>query len=153
MAPEPTQVDLLFNSWRLCNDRRLFGQSALVSGTHLGSITWFLLLWDSFEFADVVRPLWLEDWSGQIFFPLITSGADLQKTAFTAPPLLWAWVVWLTAAVGLLAYWLFPSNGFICRSMLGTEIAIREIEHIELLFRKVACPAYLSHSRDILDRG
>jgi hypothetical protein len=41
MAPESTQVDLLFKSSKICNDRRFFGQSVLVSGTHLGPMTRF----------------------------------------------------------------------------------------------------------------
>jgi hypothetical protein len=35
------------------------GQSAMVSSTHLGPKTRFLLLWNSCGFVDVRRPLWL----------------------------------------------------------------------------------------------
>jgi hypothetical protein len=47
----------------LCYDRRSVGQSVLVSGTHLGPKTTFLLLSDICGFVDVGRPLWREDGS------------------------------------------------------------------------------------------
>jgi hypothetical protein len=41
-------------------DRRSVGQSVLVSSTHLGLMTRFLLLSDNCGFVDVGRPLWRE---------------------------------------------------------------------------------------------
>jgi hypothetical protein len=46
---------------KLCYDRRSVGQSVLVSSTHLGLTTKFLLLLDSCGFLDVGRSLWLEN--------------------------------------------------------------------------------------------
>jgi hypothetical protein len=48
---------------KLCYDRRSVGQSILVSGTHLGPKTRFLLLSDSCVFVDAGYPLWREDGS------------------------------------------------------------------------------------------
>jgi hypothetical protein len=45
----------------LCYDQRSVGQSALVSRTHLGLTTRFLLLPDSCGFVDVGRSLWREN--------------------------------------------------------------------------------------------
>jgi hypothetical protein len=47
----------------LCYDRRSVGQSILVSSTHLGLTTRFLLLSDSCGFVDVGRSLWRENGS------------------------------------------------------------------------------------------
>jgi hypothetical protein len=49
--------------WVLYYDRRSVGQSVLVSSTHLGLTTRFLLLSDSCGFVDVGRSLWREDGS------------------------------------------------------------------------------------------
>jgi hypothetical protein len=46
---------------KLCYDRLSVGQSILVSSTHLGLMTRFLLLLDSCWFVDVERYLWRED--------------------------------------------------------------------------------------------
>jgi hypothetical protein len=46
---------------KLCYDRRSVGQSVLVSSTHLGLTTRFLLLSDSCGFVDVGRSLWREN--------------------------------------------------------------------------------------------
>jgi hypothetical protein len=46
-----------------CYDRRSVGQCVLVSSTHLGLKTRFLLLSDSCRFVHVGRPLWREDGS------------------------------------------------------------------------------------------
>jgi hypothetical protein len=48
---------------KLRYDRRSVGQSVLVSSTHLGLTTRFLLLSDSCEFVDVGRSLWRENGS------------------------------------------------------------------------------------------
>jgi hypothetical protein len=45
----------------LCYDRRSVGKSVLLSSTHLGLTTRFLLLSDSCGFVDVKRSLWRED--------------------------------------------------------------------------------------------
>jgi hypothetical protein len=42
-------------------DRRSVGQSVLVSSPHLGLMTRFLLLSDSWGFVDMGHPLWRED--------------------------------------------------------------------------------------------
>jgi hypothetical protein len=46
-----------------CYDRRSVGQFVLVSSTHLGHKTRFLLLSDNCGFVDVERSLWLKDGS------------------------------------------------------------------------------------------
>jgi hypothetical protein len=46
---------------KLCYDRRSVGQSILVSGSHLGPKTRFLLLSDSCGFVDMGYPLWRKD--------------------------------------------------------------------------------------------
>jgi hypothetical protein len=46
---------------KLCYDRRPVGQSVLVSSTHLGPETGFLLLSDICGVVNVGRPLWRED--------------------------------------------------------------------------------------------
>jgi hypothetical protein len=46
---------------KLCYDRRSVGQSVLVSSTHLGLTTRFLLLSDSCGFVDVERSRWREN--------------------------------------------------------------------------------------------
>jgi hypothetical protein len=48
---------------KLCYDRRSVGQSVLVSSTHLGLKTRFLLLSESCGFVDVGRSLWRENGS------------------------------------------------------------------------------------------
>jgi hypothetical protein len=48
---------------KLCYGRRSVGQSVLVSSTHLGPKTRFLLLSDSCGFVDVRHPLWRVDGS------------------------------------------------------------------------------------------
>jgi hypothetical protein len=48
---------------KLCYDRRLVGQSVLMSSPQLGPKTRFLLLSKSYGFVDVGRPLWREDGS------------------------------------------------------------------------------------------
>jgi hypothetical protein len=48
---------------KLCYDRRSVGQSVLVSSTHLGLTTRFLLLSDSCGFVDVGCSLWRENGS------------------------------------------------------------------------------------------
>jgi hypothetical protein len=48
---------------KLCYDRPSVGQSVLVSSTHLGHKTRFLLLSDSCRFVDVGRSLWWENGS------------------------------------------------------------------------------------------
>jgi hypothetical protein len=53
-------TDRVESSRVLCYDRRSVGQSVLVSSTHLGLTTRFLLLLDSYGFADVGRSLWRE---------------------------------------------------------------------------------------------
>jgi hypothetical protein len=58
-----TSDSWLLSKSKLCYDRRSVGQSVLVSSTHLGLTTRFLLLSDSCGFVDVGRSLWRENGS------------------------------------------------------------------------------------------
>jgi hypothetical protein len=94
---------------KLCNDRRSIGQSVLVSSTHLGLTTRFLLLPDSCGFVDVGRPLWRENgssvynccWSSpaQSFSgsesPLLSQFRDSLTWRARSPYLYPPWTGWL----------------------------------------------------------
>jgi hypothetical protein len=54
---------ILKSKTKLCYDWRSVGQSILVSSTHLGLMTRFLLLSDNCGFVDVGRSLWQENGS------------------------------------------------------------------------------------------
>jgi hypothetical protein len=56
-----TSSCLIKSRAELCYDRRSVGQFVLVSSTHMGPKTRFLLLSDNFGFVDVGRPLSRED--------------------------------------------------------------------------------------------
>jgi hypothetical protein len=62
--------------WVLYYDRQSVGQSVLVSSTHLGLTTRFLLLSDSCGFVDVRRSLWREDGS-VVYYCSWSSSAQL----------------------------------------------------------------------------
>jgi hypothetical protein len=61
LSSRSSAIDCQFWVWVLCYDRRSVGQSVLVSSTHLGLTTNFLLLLDSCGFVDVGHSLWRED--------------------------------------------------------------------------------------------
>jgi hypothetical protein len=61
-TPPPHRLNCQLKS-KLCYDRRSFGQSILVSRSHLLLMTRFLLLSDSCGFVDVGRSLWRENGS------------------------------------------------------------------------------------------
>jgi hypothetical protein len=73
-----------------CYDRRSVGQSILVSSTHLGPKTRFLLS-DSCGFVDVGRPLWRED--GFVFYkyccPLLRKSISGPSPAGLMPIFYW----------------------------------------------------------------
>jgi hypothetical protein len=56
-----------------CYDRRPINQPVLMSSTHLGPNTRYLLLSESFGFVDDGRPLWRED------------GSDVYNCCWTSP--------------------------------------------------------------------
>jgi hypothetical protein len=62
---------------KLCYDRRSVGQSVLVSSTHLGPKTRFLLLSDSFTSVDVGRALWRE--GGSVAYKCLASIVILKS--------------------------------------------------------------------------
>jgi hypothetical protein len=71
--------------FRLFCDRRSVGQSVLVSGSHLGPVTRFVLLSDIFGLRVVGRPPWREDRSVIYLYNLLSLFRPSPTELMTTP--------------------------------------------------------------------